>query len=192
MPSLNQRPSEFERTRVPAVETPFEFRRAKEPSMKRSLVGRVNAWRRRYLRTRRRTGNARSTSWILKAIPAAQVCERARIAARAALTLQEIGSRLVLPGLVVFELGRGGNGVGVIKKTANWCCCHGQYTVRTQRKACPSYLFTADVFGGFLLDGPGTSQTREGPKGRMAPFCWPEPRRLCRVIPLGGGGDKHG
>jgi hypothetical protein len=51
--------------------------------------------------------------WIFKAIPAAQVCERARIAA---LPLQEIGSRLVLPGLVVFELGRGGNGVGVIRK----------------------------------------------------------------------------
>lgn len=111
MPSLNQRPSEFERTRVPAVETPFEFRRAKEPSMKRSLIGRVNAWRRRYLRTRRRTGNARSTSWIFKAIPAAQVCERARIAA---LPLQEIWSRLVLPGLVVFEHSRGGNGIGVI------------------------------------------------------------------------------
>lgn len=44
------------------------------------------------------------------------MCERARIAARAALTLQEIGSRRVLPGLVVFELGRGGNGVGVIRK----------------------------------------------------------------------------
>jgi hypothetical protein len=81
MPSLNQRPSEFERARVPAVETPFEFRRAKEPSMKRSLDGKMDAWRREYVRTRCCTGNARSTSWIFKAIPAVQVCERARIAA---------------------------------------------------------------------------------------------------------------
>ena len=37
MPSSEQQqPSEFERSRVPAVETAFEFRRAKEPSMKRS------------------------------------------------------------------------------------------------------------------------------------------------------------
>ena len=30
MPSVNQRPTEFERARVPAVETPFEFHRARE------------------------------------------------------------------------------------------------------------------------------------------------------------------
>ena len=111
MPSVNQRPTEFERARVPAVETPFEFCRAKEPSMKRSLDGKMDAWRREYVRTRCCTGNARSTSWIFKAIPAVQVCERARIAA---LPLQEIWSRLVLPGLVVFEHSRGGNGIGVI------------------------------------------------------------------------------
>jgi hypothetical protein len=63
--------------------------------------------------TRDCAGHARSKSWIFKAIPAAQVCERARIAT---LPLHEIGSRLVLPGLMVFELGRGGNGAGVIRR----------------------------------------------------------------------------
>lgn len=121
-PRLTQRHSKFERARVPAVETPFEFHRAKQPLMKRSSVGRMHrmdAWRQRYLRGRyenlhrecslKNRGSSRPS-------PAAQVCERARIAA---LPLHEIGSRLVpheLPGLVVFQHGRNGNGVGVIRK----------------------------------------------------------------------------
>lgn len=122
MPRLVQRQSKFERARVPAVETPFEFHRAKQPLMKRSLPGRMrrmDAWRRRYLRgghenlhqecSLKNRGSSRPS-------PAAQVCERARIAA---LPLHEIGSRLVpheLPGLVVFQHGRDGNGVGVIRE----------------------------------------------------------------------------
>jgi len=44
------------------------------------------------------------------------VRERANIAA---LPLQEIGLGFTLPGLVVFEHGRGGNGIGVIRKEGN-------------------------------------------------------------------------
>lgn len=119
-PRLTQRQSKFERARVPAVEIPFEFHRAKQPLMKCSLVGRthrMDARRRRYLRGgyenlhRECSLKNRASS---RPSPAAQVCERARIAA---LPLHEIGSRLVpheLPGLVVFQHGRDGNGAGVI------------------------------------------------------------------------------
>lgn len=122
MPRLTQRQSEFERARMPAVETPFEFHRAKQSLMKRSLVGRMHrmdAWRGICFRggyenlhrecSLKNRGSSRPS-------PAAQVCERARIAA---LPLHEISSRLVpheLPGLVVFQHGRDGNGVGVIRK----------------------------------------------------------------------------
>ena len=157
--------------------------------MKRSLVGRVNAWRRRYLRTRSRTGNARSTSWIFKAIPAAPVCERARIAA---LPLQEIWSRLVLPCLVVFEHSRGGNGVIVISRQQITAFAMGMTLSVLERR--PVYVISSRqrCLKDSWLGGRGTSQIREGPKGRMTPFSRPEPRRLRQVIPLGGRGDGHG
>lgn len=47
------------------------------------------------------------------------------------------------------------------------------------------------VLKDFWLGGRGTSQIREGRKGRMTPFRWREPRRLRRGIPLDIGGDRH-
>lgn len=65
--------------------------------------------------------------------------------------LQEIGSRLVLPGLVVSEHCRSGNGVGVIRNQEIASSCYRHDTVRTQVQGCPCYyLFTAEVFEGFL------------------------------------------
>lgn len=107
--------------------------------------------------------------------------------------LQEIGSRLVLPGLVVSEHCRSGNGVGVIRRlllfamgtcmTLSVLKCRAVHVIISSRQRC---------LKDFWLGGRGTSQIREGPKGRMTPFRWREPRRLRRGIPLGRGGDRHG
>lgn len=104
----------------------------------------MDAWRRRYLRGGYENLHRECSlkkPWIFKAIPAAQVCERARIAARAALTLQEIGSRLVLPGLVVSELGRGGNGVDVIREQQ--ICAAAMGNTLSVRKGWPVHLISS-------------------------------------------------
>ena len=104
---------------------------------------------------------------VFKAIPAGQVCERARIAA---LPLHEIGSSLALPGLVVFQHGRGGNGVGVIsEKQIDAAAMGNTLSVLSSR---PVHVISSRqmCLKDFDPGGRETSQIREGPKGRMAPF----------------------
>jgi hypothetical protein len=104
---------------------------------------------------------------VFKAIPAGQVCERARIAA---LPLHEIGSSLALPGLLVFQHGRGGNGVGVIREHKIDAVAMGNTLSVLSTRHVHVISSRQVCLKDFNPSGRETSQIREGPKGRMAPF----------------------
>jgi hypothetical protein len=152
MPSSEQkRPSEFERCRVPAVETAFEFRRAKEPSMKRSQ----KYWTPGVEDTAVREVASEMLAqnpWIPSSRPSPQGkcvngpgllhyrCMKLVLAWRCQVWWS---SSTVVVVTVSVQLER--------RKLMlrPWAIL-----VRTLSKACPCYLFTADVFEGFPASRP--------------------------------------